>query len=51
MQVDGTEDARITIKGVGGTENVIVRGSGDGSRLFEIMHDYYTLEVCGFSLP
>ena len=44
-QVDGTEDARITIRGVGGTDNVILRGSGESSRLFQIMHDYYTLQV------
>eukprot|EP00904_Undaria_pinnatifida_P002266 jgi/Undpi1/1203/HiC_scaffold_104.g14117.m1 len=44
IQVDGTEDARITIRGVGGTDNVIVRGSGKKSRLFEIKHDYYTLQ-------
>lgn len=45
QKVDGTEDARITIRGVGGAENVILRGSGDGSKLFEVMHDYYTIEV------
>lgn len=47
-QIDGTAANPITIRGVGGTanrDNVVLRGTGDTSRVFQIMHDYYILEV------
>ncbi|CAM9195519.1 unnamed protein product, partial [Laminaria digitata] len=43
-RVDGTENARITIKGVGGRENVVIRGSGEQSRVVQLQNDYYTLQ-------
>lgn len=46
QQVDGREDARITIKGVGDRESVVVRGSGEQSRVVQLHNDYYTLQVC-----
>lgn len=48
LQVDGTADQRITIRGAGGSanrDNVVIRGAGE-NRIFEINHDYYTIEVC-----
>lgn len=47
-QVDGTATERITIKGNGGTsnrENIVLRGEGLSNYVFELKHDYYTLEV------
>lgn len=47
LQVDGTADERITIRGAGGSSNredVVIRGGGEG-RVFQIQHDYYTIEV------
>lgn len=47
-KVSGTADERITIKGAGGRssrESVVLRGAGGSSRVFQLMHDYYTLEV------
>lgn len=43
-QIDGTADKPITIQGVD-KENVLVHGTGDQGRIFEIMHDFYILEV------
>eukprot|EP00904_Undaria_pinnatifida_P010506 jgi/Undpi1/6586/HiC_scaffold_20.g09065.m1 len=43
-RVDGTENARITIQGVGGAENVIIRGTGEESRVFQVQNDYYTIQ-------
>ncbi|CAM9209620.1 unnamed protein product, partial [Laminaria digitata] len=46
-KVDGTEKARITIeaaRGASDRDNVVVRGTGDRSRVFEVMHDFYTLK-------
>lgn len=46
--MDGTADQRITIRGAGGSanrDNVVVRGAGE-INIFEINHDYYTIEVC-----
>eukprot|EP00904_Undaria_pinnatifida_P002255 jgi/Undpi1/1202/HiC_scaffold_104.g14116.m1 len=43
----GTEDARITIKGANGSsgrESVVLRGAGVESRVFQLKHDYYTLQ-------
>lgn len=47
LQVDGTADQRITITAAGGSANrdsVVLRGGGD-SRVFEVHHDFYTIEV------
>ena len=38
----------ITIRGAGGTDdrdNVVLRGDGTSSRVFEVKHDYYIIEV------
>eukprot|EP00904_Undaria_pinnatifida_P010507 jgi/Undpi1/6587/HiC_scaffold_20.g09066.m1 len=43
-RVDGTENARITIQGVGGAENVIIRGTGEQSRVFQVQNDYITIK-------
>lgn len=46
--MDGTADARIIVKGAGGTsnrDNVVLRGAGGSTRMFEIKHDYYTIKV------
>lgn len=48
LQVDGTADERITIRGAGGwtnRENVVLRGAGK-DRVLEINHDFYTIQVC-----
>lgn len=48
VQVDGTENDRIVVRGAGGInnrENVVLRGAGDSTRVLEIRHDYYTFEV------
>ena len=48
LQVDGTASNPITIRGAGGTsnrDNVVLRGEGVNKRLFEIMHDFYIIEV------
>lgn len=49
QQRDGTKDARITIEGAGGAggrEDVVLRGAGiNTSRMFQLKHDYYTLQV------
>ena len=44
-QVDGTSDNRITIRGSGDKEKIQIRGAGDQSRVFEVMHDFYTIAV------
>lgn len=47
-QEDGNETHPITIKGNGGNSNrerVVVKGSGKHSRVFQIRHDYYIIEV------
>jgi len=47
-QVDGTESARITVKGSEDESNrgsVILRGAGTSNYVFEIKHDYYIIEV------
>ena len=49
-KVSGTADERITIRGAGGRsgrDSVVLRGAGDSSRVFQLMHEYYTLEVRG----
>lgn len=49
-QVDGTASKPITIRGAGVTgniENVVLHGAGDSTRVFEIKHDYYIIEVRG----
>lgn len=46
--MSGTEDKRITIKGAGGRgskESVVLRGAGVETRVVQLMHDFYTLEV------
>ncbi|CAM9465330.1 unnamed protein product [Ectocarpus sp. 6 AP-2014] len=46
-RTDGTADMPITIRGAGGTNdraNVVLRGDGISSRVFEIKHDYYVVE-------
>lgn len=46
--MDGDEGKRITLRGNGGTgnrQNVILRGAGTATRVLEIKHDYYTVEV------
>ncbi|CAM9776684.1 unnamed protein product, partial [Laminaria digitata] len=46
-RVDGKHDERITIEAAGGASdrgNVVVRGTGAESRVFQVMHDYYTLQ-------
>ncbi len=50
LQVDGTAAKPITIQGSGGTANrgkIVVHGSGEQGRVFEVMHDFYILEVRG----
>ncbi|CAM9164263.1 unnamed protein product, partial [Ectocarpus sp. 12 AP-2014] len=45
--IDGTADMPITIRGAGGTgdrDNVVLRGDGTSSRVFEVKHDYYIIE-------
>lgn len=47
--MDGTADAKITVKGAGGSsnrDNVVLRGSGESTRIFEIKHDHYIIKVC-----
>ncbi|CAM9555729.1 unnamed protein product, partial [Choristocarpus tenellus] len=41
-KTDGEIDKRITIQGSG---EVILRGTTEYHRVFEIHHDYYTIEV------
>ncbi|CAM9758388.1 unnamed protein product, partial [Ascophyllum nodosum] len=44
---DGTESATITIKGSedeSNRGNVVLRGTGDSNYIFEVKHDYYTIE-------
>eukprot|EP00904_Undaria_pinnatifida_P004130 jgi/Undpi1/13718/HiC_scaffold_9.g03371.m1 len=46
-KVDGTKGARITIEAAGGTsdrDNVVLRGTGEEARVFQVMHDYYTIQ-------
>lgn len=48
LKVDGEVDNRITVRGNGGTGsrgNLILRGEGSSTRVFEIRNDYYTIEV------
>lgn len=48
VQIDGTENDRIIVRGAGGMSNrekVVLRGAGDSTRVLEIRHDYYTFEV------
>jgi hypothetical protein len=44
--VNGTVEKPITIKGEG---NVILRGSGDNGRLFQLFHDHYIIEGIKFT--
>lgn len=46
-KVDGTEDRPITIRRAPGTEReeVILKGEEDESRVLEILHSYYIIEV------
>lgn len=45
--MDGTEDKPITIRREPGTERdeVILKGEADESRVLEILHSYYIIEV------
>lgn len=48
VQVHGTTESRITIRAQGGEANkddVILHGAGESTRVFELNHDFYTLEV------
>ncbi|CAM9848428.1 unnamed protein product, partial [Ectocarpus sp. 12 AP-2014] len=45
--IDGTADMPIIIRGAGGTDdrdNVVLRGDGTSSRIFEVKHDHYIIE-------
>lgn len=44
-KVDGEPDKRITVKG---SRKAVLNGSGSNNRIFEINHDYYTLD--GFTI-
>lgn len=46
-QVAGTEDEPITIRGAAGTtrDEVVLKGAGD-SRVVDIRHSWYIIEVC-----
>lgn len=46
-QTDGTADDRITIQGAGNTdkEKIVLRGTDANNRIFEVKHEYYTIEV------
>lgn len=45
--MDGTEDDPITLRGEYGVdpEDVILKGEDDRSRVLEILHSYYIIEV------
>lgn len=45
-KTNGTSEKPITIKGDG---NVILKGSGDEGRLFQLFHDYYIIEGIKFT--
>eukprot|EP00752_Nemacystus_decipiens_P012584 g11144.t1 len=47
-KVDGTSDNRITIRGSGEKEKIQIRGGGVQNRVFQVMHDFYT--ITGFTI-